>query len=145
LSQQIAADNARWEAQMREANRLAATNRYQQKIDEYANAFLRFADDTGVIPEDNSEWSLLKFDTGITGWDGPYVEGPIPPIDPWENPLKYVKQESRTGRVYGWVYSFGEDQRDQNANPSFDLPSMVRYFDLERFEDDPAVNPPSPQ
>jgi hypothetical protein len=146
LSAQIAQDNARWEATMQEHMRNVAALRYAEKIEEYGAAFMRFAGDTGVIPDSGAgAWSLLKFDTGLDGWNGPYVDGPIPPLDPWRNPLIYKRATTRTGRVIGRVYSMGEDRRDDGGeNATRDILAIIRYFDLPRFADDPAINPPMP-
>lgn len=144
LTQNIAADNARWQTMMEEYQRNVAENRYMQKLDEYADAFLRFARDTGHIPTTEEGFSVLKFDTGYDGWQGPYVEGPIPPLDPWRQPLVYRKDESpTTGRVFGRVYSLWQDGRDQGGrNNSVDRLSLVLYYQLERFANDADVNPP---
>lgn len=146
LSQQIAMDNAAWEATMREHMRNVAELRYAEKIDEYAAAFRRFANDTGIIPENQEEaWSLIKFGEDLDGWNGPYIEGAVPPLDPWRNPLMYRKVTNPAGRVFARVYSFGPDGRDDGGvNSSRDIISHILYFDLERFRDDPAVNPPMP-
>lgn len=146
LSQQIAMDNAQWEATMQEYQQNVAQVRYMEKLDEYADAFLRFAADTGVIPEDQEEaWSRIKFGEDLDGWDGPYVEGAVPPLDPWRNPLMYRRVVSPSNRVYGRLYSFGADRRDDGGvNSSRDMIALIRYFDLERFRDDPEVNPPPP-
>lgn len=142
LTQQIATDNARWEAEMQEYARNVAELRYQEKLDEYAAAFLRFAVDTGHIPSDEEGWSMLRFDPGLAGWNGPYVDGPIPPLDPFRQPLKYVKVTNPAGRVFGRVYSMWEDRRDQQGvNSSLDRVSLVLYFQQERFRNDPNVNP----
>ncbi|MCC5876924.1 MAG: FecR domain-containing protein [Candidatus Sumerlaeia bacterium] len=146
LSQQIAMDNAQWEATMQEHMRNVAELRYAENIDEFAGAFARFANDTGVIPESQEEaWSLIKFGEDLDGWDGPYVEGAVPPLDPWRNPLMYRKVTNPAGRVFARVYSFGPDGRDDGGvNSSRDIIAHVLYFDLERFRDDPSVNPPLP-
>jgi len=145
LSQRIAEDNAQWEATMQEHMRNVAESRYQDKLDEYAAAFMRYAAETGSIPTDAEGWSVLKFDPGKPGWSGPYVEGAIPPLDPFKRPLKYVLTKNPAGRVFGRVYSMWEDGRDQGGvNATSDRVSLVKYFELERFRDDPAVNPPAP-
>ncbi len=142
LSQQVAQDNARWEADMQQYMRNVAELKFQEKLDEYANAFMKFAEDTGYIPEDDEGWSMLKFDPGLEGWNGPYVEGAVPPLDPWKRPLVYVKTKSRSNRVFGKVYSFWQDGRDQGGtNASVDKFSLIMYFRLDRFQDDPEVNP----
>lgn len=145
LTQQIAQDNSRWESDMQEYIQNMAELRYMEKLDEYARAFERLAQDTGHIPESHEGWSMLKFDSGLAGWNGPYVEGPIPPLDPFRRPLRYRKVESQTGRIFGRVYSVWRDGRDQGGEPgSDDRVSLIMYFQLPRFENDPTVNPPMP-
>jgi len=142
LSQQVAQDNARWEKEMQDYMRNMAEIRYQDKLEEYAGAFLQYAADTGHVPESEEGWSLLKFDDGRQGWNGPYVEGPVPPLDPWKRALVYKKVVSPTGRVFGRVYSLWQDGRDQGGvNSSVDKLALIRYYDLERFENDPEINP----
>lgn len=144
LSQRIAQDNAQWEAAMQEYQQNVAEMRYQDKLEEYANAFLRYADDTGRIPTTEQGWSPLKFDDGSAGWNGPYVEGSIPPLDPWKRPLVYKHVVSPTGRIFGRVYSLWQDGRDQGGvNSSVDKVALIRYYSLQRFANDPEVNPPN--
>lgn len=143
LAQTIADDNAKWQTMMEEHARNVAEMRYLDKLDEYAKAFERFAADTGHIPDTAEGWSMLKFDTGLAGWNGPYVEGPIPPLDPFKNPLIYRKVTTASGRIIGRVYSMWQDGRDQGGtNSSVDKISQILYYNLDRFRNDPAVNPP---
>jgi len=128
LAGQVAVDNAAWEAEMQDYMRNTAANKYAQKLDEYAAAFVKFANDTDHVAEDAEGWSLLKFDTGLPGWAGPYVDGPIPPLDPWRRPLKYVKVVGRTGNLAARVYSFGEDRRDNGGtNADRDIVALKAY------------------
>ena len=143
LSQQIAQDNAAWEATMAEGNRLVAENKYMDTLQDFADAFERLAADTGYIPESGEGWSMLKFDPGIAGWNGPYVEGPVPPLDPWKRPLLYKKLKSRSGNTIGRVYSVWQDGRDQGGeNSSQDRFALVMYFEIPRFKNDPNVVAP---
>ncbi|CAN5490228.1 hypothetical protein BH09SUM1_BH09SUM1_00060 [soil metagenome] len=143
LSQQIAQDNAQWESDMQEYQRNVAQAKYQDKLNDSANAFLKFANGTGKIPDDAEAWSVLKFDTSVPGWKGPYVEGPVPPLDPWRRPLIYKKLKSQSGNTFGRVYSMGQDGRDQGGvNSSVDIVALVMYFNLDRFKTDPNVVAP---
>jgi FecR protein len=135
LAQTVAQDNARWEAQMQEYMRNTAEVKYMDKLDEYAAAFLRYAQDTGKVPAEDEAWINMKIDPGIEGWSGPYVDGPVPPLDPWKKPLKYKLYKSPVGNTYGRVYSFWEDRRDQGgANATLDRASLVRFFTIEGVE-----------
>lgn len=143
LTKVIAQDNEKRDADMRDFEKNMKGADYQAKLTQYAHAFEKFASDTHQIPKDQNGWSALRYDTGLQGWQGPYIEGPIPPVDPWRRALIYKEVKSPTGRVLGRVYSLWQDGRDQGGeNPSVDKVAMVMYYNLDAFKDDPNVNPP---
>jgi hypothetical protein len=126
--------NRAWDKQMAEREGGFTELAYQAELNRYAESFLRFATDTGVIPESTEGWSFLKFDPGLPGWAGPYIEGPVPPLDPWKQPLVYVKKTSNSGNPFGRVYSMWQDGRDQGGeNTSVDKVALVMYFTIPQF------------
>ncbi len=139
---QIAADNARWAETMDEANRTIAENKYLDQMEQIANAFIQFAKDTGYVPEDDEAWNLLKENRlGLAGWAGPYVQGPIPPADPWNNCLTYRKRISQSGNVNAIIYSRWRDQVDSNGQQPGDRFVLVPYYTIERIRTDPRYAP----
>jgi hypothetical protein len=114
--------------------------KYQERLNLFAEGFLKFAADTGTIPDTADGWSLARFDTGVEGWSGPYIDGPIPPLDPWRQPLAYRSLKSRSGNAFGRVYSIWQDGRDQGGeNASVDKVALIMFFNLNRFKAEPET------
>jgi hypothetical protein len=134
LNAVIAESNARWESEMQSYSRTLAELQYQERLNTYSEAFMRLAADTGVIPESADGWSWLRFNPGIDGWAGPYLDEPVPPLDPWKRPLVYRRLVSSSGNDFGRVYSLWQDGIDQGGeNTSADKVSLIMYFNLEQF------------
>lgn len=132
---QIAADNARWTETMEEANRTIAENKYLEQMDSIASAFMAYARDTGVVPEDDQAWNVLKENRGdLPGWNGPYIEGAIPPADPWNNVLTYRKRVSQSGNVNAIIYTRWRDGVDSGGSGEGDRFVLVPYYTLDAFK-----------
>lgn len=150
LQAAVEASNAAWEAEMlgyapsedvQKTDNAGALGelKYQERLNSYADAFLRLAADTGMVPTTEQGWSALRFDPGVPGWKGPYLNGAVPPLDPWRQPLRYRALESRSGNQFGRVYSIWQDGRDQGGdNASVDRVALIMYFNLERLKNPPA-------
>lgn len=139
LFDQIAADNARWTAEMEEANRTIAENKYLGQMDSIASAFMAYARDTGVVPEDDQAWNVLKENRGnVAGWSGPYIEGPIPPADPWNNVLVYRKRISQSGNINAIIYTRWRDGVDSGGAGEGDRFVLVPYYTLDAFKVNPT-------
>jgi len=135
LFDQIAADNARWTETMEEANRTIAENKYLAQMDEIANAFMAYARDTGTVPEDDQAWNVLKENRlNLAGWNGPYIEGPIPPADPWNNVLTYRKRIPQSGNVNAIIYTRWRDGVDSGGSGEGDRFVLVPYYTLDAFK-----------
>ncbi len=142
LTAKLAAANTQQDAALAGSTRNVAEMKYQDKLNEYGKAFEKYAADTGRIPETEEGWSVLKFDPGLPGWKGPYIEGPIPPLDPWRRALVYKKVKGQSGKVFGRVYSLWQDGRDQGGeNSSVDKVALIMYYNLEAFKTDGKSNP----
>lgn len=142
LFDQIAADNARWSETMDEANRTIAENKYLDQMEQISSAFMRLAQDTGYVPEDSEAWNLLKENRlELAGWAGPYVEGAIPPADPWNNCLIYRKRVSQSGNVNAILYSRWRDQVDSNGQQPGDRFVIVPFYTIDRIKSDPRYAP----
>lgn len=48
-------------------------------------------------------------------WKGPYVDGKVIPMDPWNNPYQYKSPGTHNPRGYD-VWSIGPDQTDGTAD-----------------------------
>ncbi|MEO8377864.1 MAG: type II secretion system protein GspG, partial [Candidatus Sumerlaeota bacterium] len=143
VAKTIMEDNEKRDAELREYEHNMEGAKYQDRLNEYARAFEKYAADTKQIHEDQNGWAALRYNQGAVGWQGPYVQGAIPPVDPWRRALVYKRVQSPTGRVLGRVYSLWQDGRDQGGeNPSVDKVAMVMYYNLDVFKNDPKVNPP---
>lgn len=136
LLEQIDKDNRRWSSEMADYQRSVTELKYQDVLSDYVDAFLRYASDTGKIPTTEEGWSVLKYNPGLPGWKGPYIDGPIPPLDPWRRALIYRTVTSSSGRLFGRVYSMWQDGRDQGGdNPSVDKIALVLYYNLEGMDE----------
>ncbi|MDX2177734.1 MAG: FecR domain-containing protein [Candidatus Sumerlaeia bacterium] len=129
LVQQIAADNAAWTQTMEEANRTIAENKYLEKMEEVSQAFMRFAADTGHVPGDDEAWNLMKENrAGLDGWNGPYLEGPMPPEDPFGSILVYRKRTPPSGNVNAMIHSPWRDKVDQQGRAPGDQSVIVPFY-----------------
>ncbi|MGF1573488.1 MAG: type II secretion system protein GspG [Sumerlaeia bacterium] len=101
-------------------------------IREVSSSFLNYTQDTGLIPSEADGYTVLLENThGASGWNGPYLEGIVPPVDSWGRPLRYTtKNTDSGGKEIGVVYSLGEDGRDNSGNPSADITEMVLYYQV---------------
>lgn len=45
--------------------------------------------DTGSYPTTSEGLHALLTNTGVEGWDGPYLKKSVVPNDPWNNPYQY--------------------------------------------------------
>lgn len=144
LLDQIAQDNARWEVTVGQANQLIASNKYRDKLKEIGDAFMRFSADTGYVPEAAEAWMLLRENTrGLAGWNGPYIEGAIPPIDPFGQVLVYEKRRSdQSGNTFGILYSLWSDRRDSKGQAPGDMAELIKFFEVPAIRDNPAYAPP---
>jgi hypothetical protein len=144
LLDQIAQDNARWAVTMESANQLIAQNRYRDKLKEIGDAFMRFAADTGYVPEASEAWMLLRENTrGLAGWNGPYITGAIPPVDPFGQVLVYEKRRSeQSGNTFGILYSLWSDRRDSKGQAPGDVAELIKFFEVPAVRDNPAYAPP---
>jgi hypothetical protein len=112
---------------------LVSINDLQGYLRSIAEGFLRFAEDTGHVPTTDEAFSVLRQNTGQwSGWNGPYIKGLLPPLDSWGRPMRYLTR--RTGQadnVVGIVYSTGEDNIDNQGDPSADVTEMILYYQIE--------------
>ncbi|MBX3729748.1 MAG: type II secretion system protein GspG [Candidatus Sumerlaeia bacterium] len=112
---------------------LVSINDLQGYLRTIAEGFLRFAEDTGHVPSTEEAFSVLRQNTGQwNGWKGPYIKGLLPPLDSWGRPMRYLTR--RTGQadnIVGIVYSTGEDNIDNQGDPSADVTEMVLYYQIE--------------
>ncbi len=123
--------NDKWDDALRDDARGMGGVEYQDKLEAYSRAFSNFARDTSHIPTEEEGWSVLIFDSGIPGWNGPYLDESVPPLDPWRRPLVYKVLKSRSGKMYGRVYSFWQDGKDQGGeNSSQDRVALVMFPDV---------------
>ncbi len=142
MAQQIAQDNAQWASTMNEANRQIAQNKYEDLLKYYADAFLRFAQDTGHIPDPDTEgWQALVENTGNwEGWNGPYLQQQsLPPMDIYQRPVHYaIRYNSSGGNIHGLVYSEGLNRRDDDGrSASDDIIAYVMYYQLPKIASNP--------
>lgn len=95
-------------------------------------AFLAYTKDTNMVPTDSDGYSVLLENVhNAPGWNGPYLNGIVPPVDCWGRPLRYTtKNTDESGRPIGVVYSLGEDGRDNSGNPSADITEMVLFYQI---------------
>ncbi|MDK2972559.1 MAG: ral secretion pathway protein [Candidatus Sumerlaeota bacterium] len=123
---------------------LVSMNEQQAYLRTLAEAFLRFAEDTGHVPTSDEAFSVLRQNTGAwPNWQGPYFNGLLPPLDSWGRPLKYVTRETgHADHVVGIVYSTGEDNVDNDGDPSADVSEMVLYYQLENLNRGSSANQP---
>lgn len=139
---QIADDNAKWDIAMRENMQNVAKIKYQDEMQKVAQAFMRFAEDTGYVPNDDEAWNLLKENRrSLPGWNGPYIEGPVPPIDPFNQVLIYRKRLPQNGNVYATIYSIWSDRTDNNGMPDNDLPVLAKFFEVDAVRRNPEYAP----
>ena len=87
-----------------------------EKVDKqvmrYKNAFLQFHRDTAHEPSEAEGFSVLVKNIGKwPNWKGPYVKGPVPPIDQFGQPLRYTKIKTKGGTEIMIVVSCGRDKR----------------------------------
>lgn len=111
---------------------LVSRNELNGLIRDTGNAFRNYTKDTGDIPTEQDGYSILLENTkNQSGWNGPYLEGLVPPIDSWGRALRYTARTSTGSSVpVGIVYSLGEDGRDNSGNPSADITEMILYYQI---------------
>ncbi|MCB2155553.1 FecR domain-containing protein [bacterium] len=138
-----AAQNAAWAGQMAAANYYISRNKLGQYIDSVADAFRRYAADTGHVPTTEEGFSVLRENMGNwPNYNGPYWDDALPPVDSWGRPLRYIKRISeRSGNTVGIVYSVGEDNRDNEGSISGDIPSMILFNQIPAISENPVYNP----
>lgn len=139
-----AAHNAAWSAEMARGNYYISRNKLSDYIDLVADSFRNFAADTAHVPTTEEGFSVLRENSGNwANWNGPYWDGPLPPLDSWGRPLRYVMRISeRSGNTVGIVYSVGEDNQDNQGSISADIPSMVLYNQISAISNNPQYDPP---
>lgn len=132
LAQQHAQDMRRYERIVNETNQRILANREEAKLRELARAFEKFYVDTGVIASEEQGFNVLVKNPGISGWNGPYYDGDIPPKDRWGNEIHYIVQKSPvSGNVAGKVISNGPDGIFSKGSPATDdIAVFVRYYAL---------------
>ncbi len=122
-------DMRRYEQIVDETRERTLTNREEQNLQSVADAFTQFYLDTGVIPTEEQGFSVLVQNPGITGWNGPYYDGEMPPKDRWNRPLRYVIQKSRySDNVAGKVVSTGPDGIFSQGHPATDDLAVFIHF-----------------
>lgn len=142
LFQAIATDNAKWEMAMHEAARYRAQDAFQDQMQKVADAFMAFAADTGYVPEDDESWNLMKRNVkNIPGWNGPYLDGPVPPVDPFGQVLVYRRRVPANGNIYATIYSVWEDRQDNGGVPPRDIAVLAPFFQLDVVRQDPRYAP----
>lgn len=108
-------------------------NELPGRVREVADAFIRYAEDTGHVPDAAEGFSVLRENIhGRDGWSGPYLEGPLPPLDSWGRPLRYTLRDAGGSNKVGIVYSKGENNIDNGGDPSADIPEMILYYQIDR-------------
>jgi len=115
-----------------ETTEIISLNELQGRLGDVSNAFLNFAADTKHIPSNEEAFSVLRQNTGgWANWNGPYYDGPLPPLDSWGRPLRYTTQNTgNSGREIGVVYSFGEDYNDNGGDASSDIVQLILFYQV---------------
>lgn len=152
LIDQTAQDNARYEATVNDTNRTIQINKYEDALKIYANAFRKFAEDTGYVPDPETDgWQVLRENKGNwPGWSGPYLTvAQMPPVDMWHRPVHYMVRYNRSGaNIHGLVYSEGPDRRDDKGRPGGDdIVAYAMYYQIPsiannpKYQSAPTTNP----
>ena len=79
----------------------ARTSVAKQSIERIAGTLDLYKLDVGRYPNsDEGLQALVTQPTGVSSWNGPYVQGGKPPLDPWNNPYVYTNPSSRSGHDF---------------------------------------------
>lgn len=132
VAKNVAEDGKRYDAIMSEANQTILTNREADRLDEYKEAFFKFAKDTGIFPTNEMGFSILIEDPGLPGWKGPYIsEKTLPILDRWGGKIRYsLKKAPNSGNIFGEIHSDGPDRIDSGDSTGDDLRSIIPYYQL---------------
>jgi hypothetical protein len=138
-----AASNAAWGAAMAEGNYYVGLNKLGDYLQQVGDAFRKFSSDTGHVPTTEDGFSILVQNTGNwAGWNGPYWDGSLPPLDSWRRPLRYVMRVSeRSGNTVGVLYSMGSDNVDNGGSPAADIVEMILFNQIESIRSNPEYSP----
>jgi FecR-like protein/type II secretion system (T2SS) protein G len=134
MARLAAADGKKHEKIVSQTNRQILINRESERIDNFKNAFMKFAEDTGVFPSSDLGFAILIEDPGLPGWNGPYIEESTLPLkDRWCKKLTYILKESpASGNKYGELISNGADRRYQEGKPgSDDIKTIIPYYKIK--------------
>ncbi|WP_186310698.1 type II secretion system major pseudopilin GspG [Paraburkholderia sp. BCC1886] len=84
-----------------------------------SSALDRYRLDTGQFPSTDAGLKALAVNPGnITGWDGPYMNGEIPP-DPWGRPYVY-RAPGENGKDYD-LSTYGADGKPGGSGEDLDI------------------------
>ncbi len=148
MADQIAADNAQWASTVNDANRQIVANKFEDVLKYYADAFMKFARDTGHVPDPNTEgWQVLITNSGNwPEWKGPYItDTEVPPIDPWKRAIHYTVQYGRgqTANIHARIYSDGMNRRDDGGRPgSDDIIAFAMFYQIPNIASNPIYQRP---
>lgn len=79
----------------------ARTSIAKQSIERLASVLDLYKLDVGAYPSSGEGLAALSTrPSDAPGWNGPYLKGDAPPLDPWNHPYTYRSPSTRTGRDY---------------------------------------------
>ena len=90
------------------------------QIAELRHAIEIFRFELGRYPTTNEGLHALVENTGVEGWDGPYLDGTMLPEDPWRREYKYLSP-GRHGDYDLW--SYGSDGVEGGEGENVDVTS----------------------
>ncbi len=106
------------------ARKKADINITKSQIGAFRGALDKYQFDTRTYPAtEQGLGALLKppaagesEDAGVSGWDGPYLDKPELPKDPWGHPYQYAYPPERGSGDYPDIWSFGPDGEDNTED-----------------------------
>ena len=73
----------------------------KQSIERISSVLDLYKLDVGAYPtSDQGLAALVRKPTGPANWNGPYMRGEGPPLDPWSHPYIYRNPSERAGREF---------------------------------------------
>lgn len=112
-----------------------------QQISIFSGALKRYSRDVGDYPTtEEGLMGLVRAPSGVTGWDGPYLEEALLPDgtmkpDPWGNQLEYVYPGAHQDLTYAFdLTSYGRDGQEGGTGIDSDISNWAGVMDESQEE-----------
>lgn len=112
-----------------------------EQITIFSGALKRYSYDVGDYPTtEEGLMALIQAPSGVTGWDGPYLEEALNPDgtlkpDPWGNQLEYIYPGAHQDLTYAFdLTCYGKDGQEGGTGTDSDISNWAGVMDENQEE-----------